>query len=310
MINYKINDYIEKSQISKKRIFASFIATLRSYNDTIKTIQLKNRLEELVDSRTIELIEANTKNEKNLREMKEDLKSGKAIQMKLLPKTDTKINNYTFDYLWKPALYLSGDILEYFSIDENHIAFYLADVSGHGISSAFITIYLKSLIHQYTSSYNARGDWTVLDPPKMLSIINRELLHEDLDKHLTMFYGIINTIDNRLIYSTGGHYPYPVLFNDEKSEFISNRGFSLGNFDIAEYQRYEMFLPNKFDLLLLTDGFLDIMPFDENLEKEKFILNLKKNNEELSIKGVLDKIDFKKVKKLPDDLTILHIKNY
>ena len=310
MLNNNINDFITKKSLTPKRIFAVIISKLRSYHDTLKTIQLKNELEELVDSRTVELIQANDKIKSNLHEIKEDQKSGKAIQEKMLPDNPKKIQRYNFEYVWKPALYLSGDILDYFEIDEDHIGFYIADVSGHGISSAFITIYLKAIIHQYIGRYNANGDWTVLDPPKILDIINKELLHEDLDKHLTMFYGIIHTKDNRLIYSTGGHYPYPVIFGKNDSISMDDKGFSLGNFDSAKYQRYELSLPEKFSMLLMTDGILDIMPFVSNSDKEKFILELNDENSDFKIEDILNKIGYADCLKLPDDLTILQIKNY
>lgn len=310
LLNYNVNDFRVKDDLTEKKLFSSIITGLRSYHDTLETIQLKNELEELVDSRTIELIEANTRIEKNLQEIEEDQKSGKTIQAKMLPINNRKIHDFRFEYFWHPALYLSGDILDYFDIDDNHIGFYLADVSGHGISSAFITIFVKSLVHQYINLYNNTGDWTVLDPPKILSIINIELLHEDLEKHLTMFYGIINVKEHKLIYSTGGHYPFPALFYDNKSELIKDKGFSVGNFDIAKYTRYERVLPDKFNLLVMTDGVIDIMPLNENSDKEKFILDLYKEDEHIGIKTILERIGYNSKTKLPDDLTILKICNY
>jgi len=309
ILNYNVNDYRIKKKLTDKRIFAAIISKLRSYHDTLKTIQLKNKLEELVDSRTIELIEANSRIKKNLSEMKNDQKSGEAIQEKMLPANNMFFNNFYFEYFWKPALYLSGDIFDYYQIDDNHIGFYLADVSGHGISSAFITIFIKNIIHQYIGQYNTNGDWSILDPPKILFEINNELLDANLDKHLTMFYGIININDNKLIYSTGGHYPYPLLCSEKEKKYINDRGFSLGNFDIATYKRLEIDLPKSFTLLLMTDGILDIIPNTDNSEKEQLFINLYKNGD-INIKNILNKVGYSEEKKLSDDLTILKIKKY
>ena len=41
---------------------------------------------------------------------------------------------------------LSGDFVDYFRITDRHFAFYMADVSGHGASSAFVTVLSEELL--------------------------------------------------------------------------------------------------------------------------------------------------------------------
>ena len=65
------------------------------------------------------------------------------VQMKMLPENDQVIEGIYFEHLIKPSLYLSGDFLDYFKLDNDRVLFYFADVSGHGASSAFVTVLLK-----------------------------------------------------------------------------------------------------------------------------------------------------------------------
>ena len=62
------------------------------------------------------------------------------------------------------SAFLSGDFVDYFAIDHEHCGFYMADVSGHGVSSAFVTVLLKSYMGGYLERHQQSGDPTILDP--------------------------------------------------------------------------------------------------------------------------------------------------
>ena len=42
-----------------------------------------------------------------------------------------------------PTAWVSGDIYDITRLDEEHVGFYVADVVGHGIPAALLTIFLK-----------------------------------------------------------------------------------------------------------------------------------------------------------------------
>ena len=63
--------------------------------------------------------------------------------MNMLPVSPWTHRRVPFAHQIIPSLYLSGDFVDYFRVDERRVAFYLADVSGHGASSAFVTVLLK-----------------------------------------------------------------------------------------------------------------------------------------------------------------------
>ena len=60
------------------------------------------------------------------------------MQNKLLPDPFMKIQDYQFSRHLYPSMTLSGDFLDYFEINEKYVGFYIADVSGHGVSSAIV----------------------------------------------------------------------------------------------------------------------------------------------------------------------------
>ena len=59
---------------------------------------------------------------------------------------------------------MSGDFTDYFKVGKSKVVFFLADVSGHGSSSAFATVLLKNLFARKRSDYLRRDDKTVIQP--------------------------------------------------------------------------------------------------------------------------------------------------
>ncbi|HAS86693.1 MAG TPA: fused response regulator/phosphatase, partial [Candidatus Competibacteraceae bacterium] len=77
-----------------------------------------------------------------LRRLQEDESAARRIQFQLLPENDKVYRSYRFNRHLLTSQYLSGDFVDYFAIDGEHLGFYIADVSGHGVSSAFVTVML------------------------------------------------------------------------------------------------------------------------------------------------------------------------
>ena len=81
------------------------------------------------------------------------------------------------------------------------MVFFLADVSGHGSSSAFATVLLKNLFARKRSDYLRRDDKTVINPIEMLALANSELLELHVNKYATMVVGCLDYEANTLQYS-------------------------------------------------------------------------------------------------------------
>ncbi len=208
-----------------------------------------------------------------LEELRADQLAGRQAQLRMLP-DPLDFDGLHCEHRIIPAMLLSGDFLDYFELDENRIVFYIADVSGHGASSAFVTVLLKNLTYRLRRNFHRGSSSDLLYPSQVLDRINGELLASELEKHLTMFYGVFCTRTNSLRYSVGGHFPMPVLVTDEGSRYLEGRGMPVGLFPEAEYLDYEMTLPENFNLLLFSDGILEIMKESSLNDKEASLLRL------------------------------------
>lgn len=299
LIDYDINDYKNKAELTSQKLKSSIITSLRSFISIKKINELKTTLERKVAERTAELAAS-------LEIIEKDEEAGKKIQFKLLPEDNTTLSNIKFSRQIFPSLYLSGDFADYFQINSRYIGFYIADVSGHGASSAFITVYLKSMISGFIGSYNHNGIQLILKPDELLGVINQTLIKEDLGKYLTIFYGLIDKETNELHYSTGGQFPFPVLMTRTEKKFIRFKGPPVGLLKIARYKEASIELPKEFSLIFMSDGILEILK-DKPLKEQEMEL-LDKLTFDSTVSTFIDNIGIKKNRSLPDDITILNIR--
>ena len=217
---------------------------------------------------------ANRELQASLNLLQEDQNAGRQVQMNMLPVTPWSIEGLEFSHRIIPSLYLSGDFVDYFRVDERRVAFYLADVSGHGASSAFVTVLLKFMTTRLLYESRRNGTLPEFKPSEVLAHINRGLINTKLGKHVTMLGGVIDQERNVLHYSIGGHLPMPVLYDGESARYLEGRGLPVGLFDDATYDDFEMVLPERFSLTLLSDGILDLLPGDTLKDKESALPEL------------------------------------
>jgi serine phosphatase RsbU (regulator of sigma subunit) len=251
-----------------------------------------------------ELETANRELQASLHLLQEDQNAGRQVQMNMLPVTPWQADGLNFAHQIIPSLYLSGDFVDYFRVDDSRIAFYLADVSGHGASSAFITVLLKFMTTRLLYESRRGGNLPDFKPSEVLGHINRGLINCKLGKHVTMLGGVIDQANNRLTYSIGGHLPLPVLYSDGQAHYLEGRGLPVGLFVEAEYSDLELELPEAFSLTLLSDGILDLLPGDTLKDKETLLPQLV-SSAGGTLDGLRKAFGLANLGDMPDDIALL-----
>jgi serine phosphatase RsbU (regulator of sigma subunit) len=240
-----------------------------------------------------------------LAQLQANQQAGRVLQARLLPVEHQVFGDLVFRHRLYPAMMLSGDFVDYFTIDKDRIGFYMIDVSGHDIGSAFVTVIVKTLMSQMLDALE-EGDDTILAPDRTLQRLNDELLRQDLDKYITIFYGVIEAAADRMIISNGGHYPQPLLVGDSRTQIIETKGRPVGLFDDTRFINSEIMLPSDFLLLLMSDGMFELMPDKSNKESyEHLVSNV--NSTDMSFEELINVIGMEDASRLADDLAILAI---
>jgi phosphoserine phosphatase RsbU/P len=215
----------------------------------------------------------NTRLAESLRQLEEDELAARKIQFQLLPKKVGTLGSFQFARYIKTSAYLSGDFVDYFRIDEKHLGFYIADVSGHGVSSAFVTVLLKSTMNRLLEQYQRSEDDTIIHPARVLKVLNDEIVRQEFDKYLTIFFAVVDLENREFHYSNGGHFPTPILCNGASTRFIQAKSLPVGMFDSATYEVASMPYTESLLLGMFSDGILEILPQPGLKEKKEFLLS-------------------------------------
>jgi serine phosphatase RsbU (regulator of sigma subunit) len=242
----------------------------------------------------------------SLKQLQEDEEAGRRIQFQLLPEDKRCFGGYSFRRRLYPSVYLSGDFVDYFPIDDRHVGFYMADVSGHGAASAFVTVMLRTLMIQYRDALWQSTDDSILHPQQTLQRLNQDLCRQSLDKHLTLFYGVIDLERNSMLYSNGGQFPYPLHFDGYEVRTLECPGRPLGLFEDAEYRVWQHYLPQECVLVLVSDGILELMPEDTMQKRYSALLMGAQGMDEV-VDEMTAGLDVLADKHLPDDIAFLLI---
>ncbi|MHB0776407.1 PP2C family protein-serine/threonine phosphatase [Halomonas sp. WWR20] len=250
------------------------------------------------------LAELNEKLETHLAMLRLDQQAGSHIQRKLLPPRPVTHNGVTADYWLEPSLYLSGDFLDFQPCDSRYSFFYFADVSGHGASSAFVTVLLRYLCNRWLSRWDGLAPETF--PARWLAELNQELIDTGIGKHATVFAGVLDRELRYLHYALGAQLPMPMLQAGEQVTVLEGTGSPVGLFPDVEFPSFGCELPQNFCLWLCSDGVLECLPgetLDARLQElERRVTSCP------DIQTLRDSLTLGE--ELPDDLTMMTLSGF
>lgn len=244
------------------------------------------------------------KNEK----MSKDVEFAKKIQQSILPCKGTH-GKLLIDYLYQPSEILSGDMFDIQKVDENHIGVYISDVVGHGVSASIMTMFIRQTMEAIMIETTS--------PSETISNLHRSFLDLGLDdeNYFTIFYAIINTKNNTMEYSNGGHNSLPcIVSKDEngikKAHFLEASGFPITYlFEKVDYEEHTVDICCDDEILFFTDGILECKNEEKELFGEERLIHSIESSKEDTIKSIEKKInEFKdEYGDIDDDITILKV---
>jgi len=242
----------------------------------------------------------------SLRLLAEDEDAGRQIQFRMLPRNHQRFGSYLFTRDVVPSTFLSGDFIDAFLIDQEHFGFYLADVSGHGVSSALVTVLLRTFVQRQVASYVRSGDNLVLSPARLLTRLNEEMARDDLEKHLTIFYGIIDLTEDALLYANAGHFPWPILCDGSEVTVLEQPGVPVGMVPGTRYEEYRQKLGPNLSLAVFSDGVLEVLP-QTGVDAKLNYLREFFGRLDVSVEQARTELHLDDGSSLPDDVAVLLI---
>lgn len=190
--------------------------------------------------------------------IQEDLRVAQKIQQAMLPSKTHTYGAYTLYGELKQAHYLGGDFYDHFWVDQEHVVFYLADVSGHGVASSLVTIYIKQLIRGIAASFGK----FLPKPSKILQLLQERFteLRLDEDIYIGLLMGVFNANQHTITLANAGHNVevMTIVDLDQRIDFHELRGLPINSWlpstDQEFYGEKRFYLQRNDRVILMTDG--------------------------------------------------------
>ncbi|MDA9777499.1 response regulator [Rubripirellula sp.] len=213
-------------------LISTFENAVEKNSELIRVNQELSRNRDELSRQNQKLERLNEQLESHNDRMSRDLDAAVRIQQSLLPTSDMTIDG--LDVAWKyiPCDELAGDFLNYFPLDDEHVALYVVDVSGHGVASSLLSVAVaRSMTRNVTSSSIlaklGENETTLITAPhEVAEELNKRFpMEEQGELYFTMFYGVLNRSTGHLRYVSAGHVPPRTDAKRSKARNTSSRRF-------------------------------------------------------------------------------------
>ena len=237
-----------------------------------------------------------------------ELAFAKAIQTSVLPSVFPAfpgVKEFDIFATMDTAKEVGGDFYDFYFIDNNHVVFLVADVSGKGIPASMFMMEGKALIkNSFTNMKNVAD---------VFSNVNKSLVQgNDANMFITSWMGMINLDTGEVQFVNAGHNT-PVLFSKEENKWVyikESRDVVLAVMKDSQYHVQTLKLNPGDRLYLYTDGVTESTSKDKALYGEERLLKYLNKNKKLTIykllPGIKKDIDaFVNCEDQFDDITML-----
>ena len=180
----------------------------------------------------------------------------------------TLIRDRVRDYGWASVSLMlrnsgrvGGDLVGSFRVDDNRVAVYAIDVSGHGVASAMMTARLAGFLTGSSPDQNLAfqkgpfGGHVLLPPEAVAQRFNRLMLEEiQAEQYFTMVFAVADRAARQISLVQAGH-PHPMIIRaNGQVERLGHGGLPIGLIPDADYDWEDIPFSPGDRLVLVSDG--------------------------------------------------------
>jgi PAS domain S-box-containing protein len=198
--------------------------------------------------------------------IRRDLEAAAKIQASFLPPEEPELQGVAAAWDLIPCDELAGDTLSVYRLNDRFSAFYVLDVSGHGVQAALLSATLNHWLSPETGKVNgesiAPGDsdgLRVPSPVEVLTQLNRQFPFDPLiGQYFTLVYGVLDSQTRTFRFVAAGH-PSPIYVpveGDPQIQRLDN--FPIGIVADPSYEEITIKMNPGDRVYLYSDGLLDV----------------------------------------------------
>lgn len=234
----------------------------------------------------------------------EELEEARQLQLAMLPKELPILQNLEIAVYMQTATEVGGDYYDFHVGNDGTLTAVVGDATGHGMKAGTMVTITKSLFDTLASEEN------ILDSFSKISSIIKGMKF----RHLSMCLTMLKIKEKRMIFSSAAMPPIMIFRKGiKKVEEINLKGMPLGTFKDFPYQQAELELNSNDVILLMSDGFPELLNSNNEMFGYERTQNLFKELATESAEKIISKLKEEcskwiKEKDLIDDVTFVVIK--
>ena len=197
--------------------------------------------------------------------MSQDLDAAARVQQSLLPSGELDTEQAACAWKFLPCDELAGDFLNFFWLDDRHVAAYVVDVCGHGVAASLLAVTVGRLLTPHSGSSSLVLEWDegvsrIVPPLEVALELNRRLPMEEQDGlWFTMVYGVLDLDTLEFRHVRAGHPEVVHVANSSAPRTLECMGMPIGCIKEIELEEHVVKLETGDRLFLYSDGVPEAM---------------------------------------------------
>ncbi|MBL1197801.1 MAG: PP2C family protein-serine/threonine phosphatase [Nostoc sp. ZfuVER08] len=221
------------------------------------------------------------------------------------------VGTVTTENLFIPSAQLGGDCFGHNWIDEDRLAIYLLDVSGHGVGSALLSVSVLNVLRS-----QSLPNTNFCQPNEVLKGLNHAFqMRKHGDKYFTIWYGVYHRLKRQLIYANAGHPPALLLSSTSTENIqvqqLTSLDLPIGFLPDVDFKNAVFEVQENSILYIFSDGIYEInQPDGKILGLDAFIKLLTKCSQTdiCNLNQLLvNLLGFNAKENLDDDLSLVKV---
>ena len=240
-------------------------------------------------------------------QMLQELETARKVQLALIPEHDFDSAGLQIAFEYEPATQVGGDVLDFLTLDDNRILFFLGDAMGHGVQAALVMSAVKAALQS-----SVHGDLTAV---AAIDSVNRTLERILNDQFVTAACCVMDTATGHAELVLGGH-DKPLWYRADLQEIEEPGvpGLPLGVTNTEEFESTTFSLAPNDILVFCTDGLMEAFSEAEDQYGMDRLRDILRQHADGTSSEILQAMtaDLRRhcgSRPMTDDLTLLVVKN-
>ncbi len=187
------------------------------------------------------------------------------IHKRSLPESLPDNENISFASMYIPAEELGGDLFDAFKVDNGLLDDYFdqyvcftADVSGHGLDSAMLALFVKDAVRSFFRLKHIPGQ--VLSPKEIMHFFIEQYIKEGYPGEylVCLFIAVFDLKSSELTYCNAGFHMCPILVQDENDIIeLNHAGMPISTAlgaGLLQFEDTSVNLSPTMTLFIMSDG--------------------------------------------------------